>query len=947
MAEKNKNNFKHTLNLPQTIFPMRANLSQNEPTRLKSWKTSDLYQQIQSKTKNRPRFIFHDGPPYANGAIHIGHLLNKVLKDFVVRSQLLLGKHCPYTPGWDCHGLPIEHKVMTELLNKKADKIQNLEPNVQRKIIRKECAKYAKKFIQLQSEQLQRLLTLADYDTPYLTMNAGYEKSVLTVFSKLLEKKLVFRQLKPVHWSIANQTALAEAELEYKDRKDPSIFVHFNACDSQDLSKRFKQNITGPISFTIWTTTPWTLPANLAIAVHNTFDYSLVCYNDYHFVIATERIPSIESHVNGTFRVLGTLKGEALLGLAYAHPFCNRTGKLTSADYVTLEDGTGLVHTAPGHGVDDYQTGLRENLDIYCPVQADGSYDNSVPIWLQGICIWDANKLIIDHLVKSRHMLFHTEFVHSYPHDWRSKTPVIFRSTEQWFIGVDKPSDNNSLRQLALNAIEKDIEFVPEWGKNRLRGMMESRPDWCISRQRSWGLPIPAFKLKDGSIFMTKASVEAVAEVFKNDGSDAWFNKTPEELLEHYQLGSDPDAPEKLELATLEKTYDIFDVWFESGSSWHAVLEENKLGFPADLYLEGSDQHRGWFHLSLLPSLGVHKTAPFKRILTHGFIVDKHGRKMSKSEGNALNVEDLLKKYGAEVCRWWVSSLAFENDIKVDLDFFNVASESYRKIRNTIRFLLSNLYDLDTSAKNRAERNACLDQISPQSINCFLLEKTTRLRQDVLDALETFKFKHASQLLYDFCNDTLSSFYCSVVKDTLYCDPKESPKRREAQYTMWLVLDCLLHLLRPFLPHTSEEAFSALTGTTQSIHLEDLPSFSFEADHDFPDLLKIRSEVLKKLEESKQEGIENPLDASVTLSQHLPILKKFRSGLEDLFGVSQVHLLTNLEESRRHAEIQIDNLKEHPRCERSWRRDSSVSLRDNGSWLSDRDYKAICALQSI
>lgn len=935
MANDTKKNYKDTLNLPKTSFPMKASLSQNEPLSLKRWKESSLYEKVQAFNSDKELFVFHDGPPYANGSIHIGHLLNKVLKDIVVRSQNQFGKKCSFTPGWDCHGLPIEHKVMTEIIAKKADKFASLSEDVKRIAIRNECAKYAEKYISIQSEEMKRLLTLADYDNPYLTLNPSYEARVLEVFAELVGQGIVYRQLKPVHWSIANQTALAEAELEYENKQDTAIYVDFEAENPDQLAKKFGLSQSVPITFTIWTTTPWTLPANLAVTAHENLTYVLASFNGKHRIVAETLLNSLASKLEITPQLIAQIKGSDLAGLTYKHPFCNRTGKLTTADYVTAEDGTGLVHTAPGHGLEDYQTGLKEGLDVYCPVQADGTYDDTVPDWLKGKSIWDANKDIVSHLEKTGHLAHAETFEHSYPHDWRSKTPVIFRSTEQWFISVDNPlkSSGKSLRQLALTAIDNDVDFIPDWGQKRLRGMLEARPDWCLSRQRSWGLPIPAFKTKNNTILLTKSSVNAVAKRISEKGSDCWFKETPQELLSDYDPSSDPELTETISIASLEKMYDIFDVWFESGSSWNAVLNEQKLPVPADLYLEGSDQHRGWFHLSLLPALGVLGRAPYKKLLTHGFIVDKDGRKMSKSSGNALNVEDILKKYGAEVTRWWVSSLSFENDIKVDTSFFDVAGEGYRKIRNTLRFLLSNIYDLDISDPNSLLKD--LSQISPYTINGYLLEETLNLEKAVKNAFTQFKFKQASQLLYNFCNETLSSFYCVAVKDRLYCDSPASARRLETQKTIWFILETCCRCLAPILPHTADEALNAMYNTSdKSVLLSQPIPLTFNASEQWKDLITLRHAVSKKLEEAKEKGIDNSLDAGIEIGESAIALDNFKDELPDLFSVSRVYLTNG-------SGITVLDLQNEPRCERSWRRDETVKLRSDGTWLSDRDALAI------
>ncbi|RMH11750.1 MAG: isoleucine--tRNA ligase, partial [Planctomycetota bacterium] len=743
-ASSQKPNYKKTLNPRTTSFAMKANLVQNEPASEKRWNSFGVYQRLRERagTKKRGRFVFHDGPPYANGSIHLGHLMNKCLKDFVVRSRTMMGYDCPFVPGWDCHGLPIEHKVMTELVESgKSTKLEALSEADRRMAVRRECHKHAVKYQKLQASQMQRLLTLGDYEHPYLTMDPLYEGATLEVLAELVGQGLVFRALKPVHWSIENETALADAELEYLDREDISVYVDFEAVDATAVYEAFGLNEANGApsqtpSFMIWTTTPWTLPANLAIAVHPKFEYALVRIDGNYTVMATMLINQVtEAAGSEDVEVLATTTGERLLGLRYRHPFIDepprpidspdadvsRCYTIVEADYVTLEDGTGLVHTAPGHGAEDYLTGLARGIPTYCPVLKDGTYDASVPEWLRGMSIWKANDEVVKRLRDSGHLFHSNRFVHSYPHDWRSKTPVIFRCTEQWFIGVDRPlkRSGRTLRQMALDAVGGDeIKFIPDWGRNRMRGMLESRPDWCISRQRSWGLPIPAFHLPDGEVLMTRASVLAIAKLFGEKGSDAWFQMSPADLLCHYDPAADADAPEplrlgKVSLSELSKGHDILDVWFESGSSWHSMMRARSGGkdFPVELYLEGSDQHRGWFQLSLLPSLGVMEQSPFKTLLTHGFMVDKDGKKLSKSAGHTI--ENLFEHYGADVLRWWVCSLSYENDVKVDDEFFRLAGESYRKVRNTLRFMLMNLDDFRPGSEDEDGHRIAKDAFEP------------------------------------------------------------------------------------------------------------------------------------------------------------------------------------------------------------------------------------------
>ncbi|MSR29076.1 MAG: isoleucine--tRNA ligase [Phycisphaerales bacterium] len=932
-----KPDYKATLNLPRTSFPMKANLAQAEPATLKRWQSQGMADAVAKAREAAPAFVFHDGPPYANGSIHVGHLLNKVLKDFVVRTAIMEGRRCHYIPGWDCHGLPIEHRVMTGLVESgKAAKLETLSADHRRMAIRRECAAYAEKFIKTQAVQMQRLLTLADYDHPYYTMQPEYEAGTLEVFAVLLERGFVFRQLKPVHWSIANRTALAEAELEYEDRVDPSIFVDCEACDRERVNAAFSTQCECTPSFMIWTTTPWTLPANLAIAVHPREQYALCEMDGALTVIAASLVEKVAKVVGAeSVSVKAHALGSALVGLEYRHPLCDRLGRIVAAEYVTMEDGTGLVHTAPGHGEDDYRTGLREGLPIYCPVKDDGTFDETAPEWLHGKDVWAGNVLVIERLKSSGHLVHALQFTHSYPHDWRSRTPVIFRATEQWFIGVDRPGNHggSSLRTMALEVVNSSVKFFPEWGRNRLRGMLDSRPDWCISRQRSWGLPIPAFSLPDGTAFMTSASVRAVAKCIKTAGSDAWFTMSPAQLLADYDLAADPAAPDGLDLSTLTKMHDIFDVWFEAGSSWNSVMRARSLGYPSALYLEGSDQHRGWFQLSLLPALGVTGQAPFEALVTHGFLVDKDGRKMAKSLGNALEVDTLLKDFGAEVARWWVSSVSYDGDIRIDLDFFRVAGDSYRKVRNTLRFLLSNLFDAPAWSADEALKMALA---APRESLCgWLLGELSQLERDVRAAFAEYDFRRAHLAIFNFCNDTLSAGFCVAAKDRLYCDSADSPRRRHAQAAMRITMEVLCRLLAPFLPHTAEEAWMALRGEGAPLlfaqtHL----GISRERDERWAAVRAAVASVTKALEVAKEMGIDNPLDAGVTVPDPQGVLAPFLPELADLCGISQVTL------DRAGASVVVRDLRTDEsaqRCDRSWRRDGTVKRRADGGLLSDRD----------
>jgi len=932
-ARAEKRTYKKTLNLPKTSFPMKANLVQNEAASSKRWAKMDLYGKTRQLRKGAKPYVFHDGPAFANGPIHAGHLLNKVMKDMVVRSKTMAGFDCPFVPGWDCHGQPIEHKVVQDL----GAKARTMTPMQ----IRKRCRDDAARYVKLQNRQMQSLLTLADYDDRYLTMNPHYEAAVLEVFADLVEQDLVYRALKPVHWSIANQTALAEAELEYEDRQDTSVFVLFEVVDTATLPA----TVDGPVNLMIWTTTPWTLPANLAVAVHERYEYGLYRIQrsgrTEHVVLATELAPKVMTDAGvEAAEPVATFDGSQLLEVTYKHPFVHTADNLpvVPADYVTLEDGTGLVHTAPGHGVEDYQTALRDGLHIYCPVMADGTFDHTAPDWLQGKDVWEANTLVVEHLRKSGHLFYDHVFTHSYPHDWRGKTPVIFRATEQWFVTVDQPvrRTGESLRDAALRVTTDQIRYLPEWGRNRMRGMLESRPDWCLSRQRAWGVPIPAF-FADGHgdrYLLTAASVRAVAASIGQHGSDYWFNASPRELLAGYHPTGDPDAPKWLcdepeAIEYLTKASDIFDVWFESGSSWNAVCRRRDLGYPIDLYLEGADQHRGWFQLSLLPALGATGQSPFKSVLTHGFTVDKDGRKMSKSLGNTIEVEDLLRDFGADVCRWWVSSLNTDNDIKVDLEFFKLAGEEYRKVRNTIRFLLSNLNDFDPETDSHAFTDS-----DATSIDAWALGELAQLVTRVCDDYENFRFARAHEALFNFCNDTLSSIYLAATKDRLYCDARDSTRRRRTQTAVCLIVDALVRLLASILPHTADEAWRVLKGEDACVHLEPLPEpATVAADSAWPEIIRLRDQWLKAIEDARQEqDIDNPLDVGLQLAQEPAELARFDPiDLADLCGISRVELVDG------EALPKVLDLRKQPRCERSWKRDGTVKQRSDGGMLSDRD----------
>ncbi len=922
---------KFPINRPNTSFSMKANLVQREPQFQQRWAALDLYRKLREADHPAGPFVFHDGPPYANGDIHIGHLLNKVLKDLVVRTRLMAGHDVDFVPGWDCHGLPIEHRVMKEL----GDAAKDMDAVK----IRRKCQAYAEKFVKTQAKQMQRLGTLADYEDPYITMDPAYEAGVIEVFADLVEQKLVYRALKPVHWSIANQTALAEAELEYYDREDTSVYVRFplfGAGGAYGVDHPCKGKVDDAFralsgsDLLIWTTTPWTLPANMAVAISATAEYGIYETDRRSVVMAVDLAESVLAKAGITERTpLAIFRGHDLMHLEYAHPFMDEQveRQVVTADYVTLEDGTGLVHTAPGHGVEDYQTGLREGLDIYCPVQADGTFDDTVPEWLRGKSVWEANELVVEHLRQSGHLFHAHQFTHSYPHDWRSKTPVIFRATEQWFVYMDHPFGSAgatkspaSLRDRALAATATDVKFIPEWGRNRMRGMLENAPDWCISRQRSWGLPIPVFTHKySGKALLTAESVRHVASIFRDKGSDVWFVAPARDLLRGCPGVDNPDD--------WEKGSDIFDVWFESGSSWRPVLQapDREIGYPADLYLEGSDQHRGWFQKALLTSLGATGQPSFRALLTHGFMVDARGEKMSKSGGNAINVEDLMKEHGADICRWWVAGLSYANDIKVDWEFFRLAGEEYRKVRNTIRFLLGNLGDFDNGQDRRE-----LGEGDARSVDAWAAGRLNDLVATVRRAYDAYEFRRAGEAIFNFCNDTMSAVYLAAVKDRLYCDAADSDRRRRTQTVLHDIADALIRLIAPILVHTADEAWLALRGADMDaddcVHLRALPSADDRRiDPAWDEVMALRDRALKVLEDARsQRGLDNPLDAGVEVAvpaEAYARLKPFEPEMADLCGVSRFRFKfdENGEET-----IGVEDLTAEPRCDRSWKRDGTV-----------------------
>ena len=841
--------YKDTLNLPKTSFPMRANLARREPDFLKFWHDIDVYEKLLEKRKGNESFILHDGPPYANGNIHIGTALNKILKDFIPKYKFMRGYYAPYVPGWDTHGLPIElHVLKSKGISK--DELEPIE-------LRRQCTEYALKYRDIQREEFKRLGVIGDWDNPYMTLNPEYEAAQIGVFADLVEKGLVYKGQKPVYWCIDCQTALAAAEIEYWDESSPSIFVAYSIPDISGLIPEFTEN---DVNIIVWTTTPWTLPASMAVAINPNFEYAFVKGSDGKiYLLAKELLGSVSELTNLEFsEPLKVFKGRDLEGLIAKHPFyCDRDIPVVLADYVLLDQGTGCVHTAPGHGVDDYETGIRYGIDIYNPVDGTGHFVSETPI-VGGKSLDEGASIVLGLLKDSGRLLGSDKIMHSYPHCWRCKKPVIFRSTDQWFVDVDK------FRRTALDIIDGKVKWIPDWGKDRIFNMVRDRSDWCISRQRIWGVPIPAFYCKDcGNTVVTPDRIRKVQEKIRDGGSDVWWSLSPEELL------GDLAVCPRCGGRNLVKDKDIMDVWFDSGVSHFAVLETRKeLHWPADLYLEGSDQHRGWFQTSLLTSVATRSEAPYKQVLTHGFIVDGEGRKMSKSLGNSMKPQEIINKYGADILRLWVASTDYRNDIRISNTIIRNITESYRRIRNTIRYLLGNLSDFKPS-----EAMICYEKLS--DMDKWILSKLNDIVGKTTEAYDSYEFHIPTFIIHQFCVNELSSFYLDVNKDRLYAEAENSLTRRSCQTVMWTVLSTLTRLLAPVLSFTAEETWQEMLKIddrlTESVLLSDWPKkcdalIDTELDRKWASITTIKRAISRALEKARSQGIVgHPLEAQVLI----------------------------------------------------------------------------------
>ncbi len=932
--------YKDTLNLPRTDFAMKADLVTREPDRLKKWEAANLYAQIQAARKDAEKFVLHDGPPFANGDVHIGTALNKILKDIIIKYQTLRGKSAPYIPGWDCHGLPIEFKVTSEM--RKAG-----DTSADAATIRKACDAYARKYIDLQRTQFKRLGVLGDWENPYLTLNKEYEADELRLFADIIEKGFVYRGKKPIYWSIPARTALAEAEVEYADHVSQSVFVKFPVVGRPG------------VNIVIWTTTPWTLPANLAVAYNSTFSYSLVQVGDEQFIVSAMLLSAIAEKCGWQdYQIVRSLDGEHLKSVEYQHPFCNRTGKLFAGDnFVTNDTGTGFVHIAPGHGTDDYNLGRANGLPIYSPVNDDGAlaYTNDLPVEQQFPAEMlgkstlakhgksDANEAVL-HELRVRKALLHQEnYHHSYPHCWRSKTPIIFRAMDQWFIKID----HNEFRKLALGEIDR-VSWIPDWGVNRIKGAVQSRPDWCISRQRTWGVPIPAFYDAKGEAILDAQIVRNAADLIEKHGSNVWFEKSVAELWAAVKpkdwKGADAVA----------KSNDTLDVWIDSGSSSRAVIARRKeiagkdKPFQADMYLEGSDQHRGWFQSSLLLSLAGNGAAPFKTVLTHGFMVDADREKISKSKQGAYEkpqtAEAYVKKYGADVVRLWVASQDFRSDIVVSEERINKVGETYRGIRNALRYQLSNLYDFDPTKHTVAD-----EQLT--GLDRWILGEFAKIEADVVAAYEKLEFHVVYQKLSQFIAVELSSIYHDVIKDRMYTDAANSTRRRSTQTALYRLVTSLSQLLSPILAFTADEAWEFMPGKpAKSVHLANWKAGGITRRdtevESWKNLFLLRDLALPELEKARQaKQIGKSLEAKLVVNGSGPLLEDAKLNLDslrELLNVSQVQLENGGGETVFATVSKADGQK----CERCWHWETDIGANTSHPTLCGRCAEAVATFKA-
>ncbi|GAB6142109.1 isoleucine--tRNA ligase [Methylosoma difficile] len=920
--------YKKTLNLPNTAFPMKGNLAQREPEQLKKWQQADLYNKIRAHCAGRHPFILHDGPPYANGEIHIGHAVNKVLKDFILKSKTLSGFDAPYVPGWDCHGLPIELQV--------EKKVGKAGAKVSPAIFRKACREYASKQVAIQKEAFVRLGIFGDWEKPYLTMDFAFEADIVRALGKIAANGHIDKGAKPVHWCTDCGSALAEAEVEYEDKNSPAIDVRFTVVDEASFLNAChhipEHDGHGPVSVVIWTTTPWTLPANQGVALNAELDYAVVQCGDERLVIAEALLKDAMSRYSiEDYRVVAYCKGADLENQRLQHPFYDRQVPIILGDHVTIDAGTGAVHTAPGHGQEDYVVGRKYGLEVDNPVGSDGVYLPGTPLFA-GEHVFNANAHVVEVLQANGKLVHHHSLLHSYPHCWRHHTPIIFRATPQWFISMNK----NHLRETALKEVKR-VEWIPDWGQARIESMIEGRPDWCVSRQRTWGVPIALFVHKEtGELHpQTLDLIEQVAQRIEKSGIDAWFELDASELL-----GADA--------ANYDKIGDTLDVWFDSGVTHAAVLARREgLHFPADLYLEGSDQHRGWFQSSLLTSVAMHAVAPYKAVLTHGFTVDRNGEKMSKSKGNVIPPQSVMKKLGADVLRLWIASTDYRGEMRVSDEILERTSDGYRRLRNTARFLLSNLADFDPEQDLVATDDLL-------ALDRWMVDRAYLLQEEVKAAYEAYQFQPIFQKVHHFCVIDLGGFYLDIIKDRQYTAKADGLARRSAQTAMYHILEALTRWLAPIISYTAEEIWQYLPGKRgDSIFLETWYTGLAQLDDScalnrefWQTVMSIRTTVSKELEKSRAKGdIGSSLNAEVELycnDDYSQLLSQLGDELRFVFITSNATVLDGQNSPDDAIATEIDGIKlkvrvsEHTKCVRCWHQRPDVGSHEEHPELCGR-----------
>jgi isoleucyl-tRNA synthetase len=879
---------KKTLLMPKTSFEMRGNLNLKEPTFLNRWHELNLYQEMLKSRKGALEYSLHDGPPYANGNIHCGHMLNRLLKDFIVRYKHMSGFYVPFVFGWDTHGLPIENQVTKQGVNRKTTPIVEF---------RQKCREYALKQVATQKEQIKRLGVIGDFDHPYVTLDRKYEARQVEVFAKMALQGLIFKGLKPVYWSPSSESALAEAEIEYYDVTSPSIYVSFQVSDGLKVLDKGDKLV-------IWTTTPWTLPANLAISVHPRFEYGLYQTEKGRYVLLKEFQQRLQSELDfKNMTLIKTIKGQELEKVMVQHPFYDRLSMVLNGEHVTNEAGTGLVHTAPGHGVDDYNVCQKYGIAPYCPVDDRGYMTSEAGERLAGLFYEEANKVVVEMLKENNALLKYSENVHSYPHDWRTKKPLIFRATPQWFCSIE-PIRANLLAEV------KKVRWIPSWGEVRMVNMIKDRSDWCISRQRAWGVPIPIIYGEDQTPIIEKEVFDHIIKLFSEHGSDVWYEKEAKDLLPPgYKNSHSPNG-------IFSKEKDIMDVWFDSGSSFNGVLKDRGLKFPADLYIEGNDQYRGWFNSSLTIATACFKTSPFKDCVTHGFVVDENWDKMSKSKGNGIDPSKVANQFGADILRLWAATIDYKQDVRISESIILQVAEVYRKVRNTFKFLLGNLANGEYSPFDLTR-----DKVeSYEVIDTFILAELERVKNDAINAFEKYDFGNGISRIVTFMSRDLSAFYLDITKDILYCDSHTSLRRKQVQNVIYQVTDTLMRLLTPFLPFTMDEIYHSYgRNHLLNVQLLDYPKVSKEYSDDvinnYESFMSLRDEVLKKLEEARSSSlIGSSQEATVSLYGKNDVIKHLKmeknpAELARLFVVSKVEL-----NSKQEIVVSRANGQKCPRC---------------------------------